>query len=747
MVKNIVNLNEVVSTATANYIQQNSADFKSTEVGPQGPQGLQGPVGDSVTVTGVTNNVNGSLDITFSDGYVHTTDIIKGDDGVDGNSITIDNIINEPDGRLTIEFSDSTVHTSGVLVGEQGIRGVQGISVHHTKGTNTTDPEGDFSTPGETDTYTFYGDADELINLGHFSIRNGDSAYAYAVEGGFTGTLQEFIDVLGMIDDIVDAANNAVTIAQGHANSAELSSQLAEKWAEEGEDVEVEVGKYSAKHHATKAIAGSVAAAASADAASASASNAANSASNANTSAGNASTSASQAASSASAAANSESNAATSESNASTSATSASTSAGEAAASAASIVGSVTAAATSATSASSSAASASVSAANAATSETNAAIILGSKQDLLISGTNIKTINGEDVLGSGDLTVTAGSGGYAANVFLTALTSTTNGSYKQISYTPDAATTTVSGVVNNGEVLLEAFIFDGDVEVTAIPAGTWDFNMYGSVSSSNQVSQFRFEVFARTTGGAETVLVDHISEEVNSVTTELVSTSFTSDSHIVNVTDRIGIKIYGTTTRTSNTTFEIVVGDGQASYFTTPLELRHNQLRDRDAVDSHPIGAITGLQTALDEINTYTESAAEPSSPKVGDEWLDAVNEILYKRVSDGVTAVWLQTNGGSAITFRSTGRVNRVAAADTTLLDSDLALLVDASVGNVVVTLPTAVGRMKQDYNIIRIDNTGNTVSIVTTGSETIGIDTDAELFAQESLVLMSNNTNWYVR
>lgn len=31
-----------------------------------------------------------------------------------------------------------------------------------------------------------------------------------------------------------------------------------------------------------------------------------------------------------------------------------------------------------------------------------------SKQDALVSGTNIKTINGADVLGSGDLTVSGG---------------------------------------------------------------------------------------------------------------------------------------------------------------------------------------------------------------------------------------------------------------------------------------------------------------------------------------------------
>lgn len=46
----------------------------------------------------------------------------------------------------------------------------------------------------------------------------------------------------------------------------------------------------------------------------------------------------------------------------------------------------------------------------------NGTNILSSKQDTLVSGTNIKTINGTSVLGSGDLTVGGGGGGIMAIV-------------------------------------------------------------------------------------------------------------------------------------------------------------------------------------------------------------------------------------------------------------------------------------------------------------------------------------------
>jgi len=49
--------------------------------------------------------------------------------------------------------------------------------------------------------------------------------------------------------DLIEADIDELSINQS------VYSALAEKWAEEEEDVEVEAGKYSALHHATKASA------------------------------------------------------------------------------------------------------------------------------------------------------------------------------------------------------------------------------------------------------------------------------------------------------------------------------------------------------------------------------------------------------------------------------------------------------------------------------------------------------------
>ena len=91
-----------------------------------------------------------------------------------------------------VEVFKSTTPGPDGPVGPQGLKGDTGISVHHTKGTHTTDPEGDFSAQGEKDTYTMYGDANETIILGWFTIQNGADPYTYALAGGYTGSKAEF---------------------------------------------------------------------------------------------------------------------------------------------------------------------------------------------------------------------------------------------------------------------------------------------------------------------------------------------------------------------------------------------------------------------------------------------------------------------------------------------------------------------------------------------------------------------------
>ena len=162
-------------------------------------------------------------------------------------------------------------------------------------------------------------------------------------------------------------ALTSATNADVSASNALSSENKANQWAEENEDVEVEVGQYSAKHWANKSESSAVTSAGSeatalayANDASASATSAGNSATTATTQAGIATTKASEASTSASEASNSAGVSALNATSASNSASSASTSASNAS--------------TSESNASTSEANALASANAAALSETNAGV-------------------------------------------------------------------------------------------------------------------------------------------------------------------------------------------------------------------------------------------------------------------------------------------------------------------------------------------------------------------------------------
>lgn len=149
------------------------------EQGPQGEQGIQGVRGEQGLrgPTGLKGDkgdtgIQGPIGLTGPQGP-------QGVAGIDGLNLTVEQIVYNNDGTFTWQFSDETSYTTPDLRGPKGETGVKGdkgdtgISVHHIKGTSTTNVLGDFASYGGIDTYTVYGDAAETINLGYFRVNNG----------------------------------------------------------------------------------------------------------------------------------------------------------------------------------------------------------------------------------------------------------------------------------------------------------------------------------------------------------------------------------------------------------------------------------------------------------------------------------------------------------------------------------------------------------------------------------------------
>lgn len=126
--------------------------------------------------------------------------------------------------------------------GPRGHTGPRGIGIHHMKGTSTTDPEGDFSTAGEYDTYTFYADADEQFPIAWFTVRNGEDPYLRAVDVGYRGTEEEFYTMLGMVEYYAEVSLEAMTFVEAARDKVALDAAqvAADKVVVEDARVDVE---------------------------------------------------------------------------------------------------------------------------------------------------------------------------------------------------------------------------------------------------------------------------------------------------------------------------------------------------------------------------------------------------------------------------------------------------------------------------------------------------------------------------
>jgi hypothetical protein len=79
--------------------------------------------------------------------------------------------------------------------------------------------------------------------------------------------------------------------------------------------------------------------------------------------------------------------------------------------------------------------------------------------------------------------------------------------------------------------------------------------------------------------------------------------------------------------------------------------------------------------------------------------------------------------------------------------IDAMAVYVVDATAGNITITLPSASGRENFWCEIIRIDPTANTVTVVPTGSETISGETSYLLQQWTDLRVFAYNGSYLIR
>lgn len=270
--------------------------------------------------------------------------------------------------------------------------------------------------------------------------------------------------------------------------------------------------------------------------------------------------------------------------------------------------------------------------------------------------------------------IVLGSGGYASNVYFTNLTSTIVGTYKQTSGTHELTETIASGTCNNNEVLIHTYLFEQPVGITTVDAGVWRITLNSVIDASAGDSKFKFVQYKRSAAGVETDMFTVYSNTIenrvgyegylNNVF-ETVQPSFTVES-----TDRLGCRVYATTTAAGSRTLSYKVGDGFASYLNTPLALRHDQNRDKNgnpnfqhltSAQVAKVDATSGTNTG-DETLTSIKTKLGAATP-VSDGYLryqdfadfsDRVSNATHTGDATGSAALTLATVNSNVGTFNN---------------------------------------------------------------------------------------------
>lgn len=137
------------------------------------------------------------------------------------------------------------------------------------------------------------------------------------------------------------------------------------------------------------------------------------------------------------------------------------------------------------------------------------------------------------------------------------------GGYESILRQPSLNTEDDDSITLNsgdGEVLIDSYVtIQDDPGVIEIPAGLWSFRMFHYVDNAGGVTQFRYRVYKRNTGGTETELFNALSQEVDALTVTEYVTDYTLTSKITLLADdRIVVKVYALTSSAADRTAHLV---------------------------------------------------------------------------------------------------------------------------------------------------------------------------------------------
>jgi hypothetical protein len=145
---------------------------------------------------------------------------------------------------------------------------------------------------------------------------------------------------------------------------------------------------------------------------------------------------------------------------------------------------------------------------------------------------------------------------------------------------------------------------------------------------------------------------------------------------------------------------------------------------------------------------SFTAGTTLPTAPVVGDYFWDTNLEVLYKYIFDGTSNLWVDITT-AAQAGQGGGLVRNVVnnpASPYTPNDGDI-IIWDTTSGNKVLSLPAAASSNNFAFNVKKIDNTANTITVDPDGAELIEEGTTAVITSQyEAFSAVCDGTEWWV-
>lgn len=145
-----------------------------------------------------------------------------------------------------------------------------------------------------------------------------------------------------------------------------------------------------------------------------------------------------------------------------------------------------------------------------------------------------------------------------------------------------------------------------------------------------------------------------------------------------------------------------------------------------------------------------------------------AVPEVVVNQTSDSLVDFRVESNNNAHMLFvdgsadkvgintdapnsglhinTSVTFAGKAITSNYTVLATDHMIFANASGGNIAITLPTASGIIGRQYIIKRVDGSANNVIIDPNASETIEGASNKSLTDQCSVVIVSDNNNWWI-